>query len=191
MCFSKSNTAILFDNLGRPLDHDNTNQALWNDKCDYLELEEILNLNPKENNLTMLQLNIRSMLGKQNELNSILNTLYTNKSLPKILLLSETHLTKSKLRHLDIPNYQTLSRNRQSKGGGGVAICVHNSLKYKRRLDLDEYYAEHFECIFIEHTTRNHKTLIIGSLYRPPNTKSSEFIRQYKKLIQNLQKEIS
>ena len=103
MCFSKSNTATLFDNLGRPLDHDNINQALWNDKCDYLELEEILNLNPKENNLTMLQLNIRSMLGKQNELNSILNMLHTNKSLPKILLLSETHLTKSKLRHLRYP----------------------------------------------------------------------------------------
>ena len=40
MCFSKCNTTILFDNLGRPLDHDNTNQALWNDKCDYLELQD-------------------------------------------------------------------------------------------------------------------------------------------------------
>ena len=96
-----------------------------------MELEDILNLNPKEKNLTILQLNIRSLLGKQNELNIILNKLHTNKSLPKILLLSETHLNESKIRHLNIPNYQTLSRNRQSKEGGGIAICVHNTLKYK------------------------------------------------------------
>ena len=121
------------------------------------------------------------MLGKQNELNIILNKLHTNKSLPKILLLSETHLNESKVRHLNIPNYQTLSHNRQLKEGGGVAICVHNTLKYKWRLDLDELYTDHFECTFIELTTKNKKTIIIGSLYHPPNTKPHDFINQYKK----------
>ena len=157
MCFSKYSTTSLFDNLGRPLDLDNINQTLWSDKCDYLELDDILNLNPNDKNLTILQLNIRSLLGKQNELNCILNKLCINKSLPKILLLSETHLNESKLRHLNIPNYQTLSSNRQMKEGGGVAICIHNSLKYKRRLDLDKLYTDTFECIFIELTKKQKK----------------------------------
>ena len=112
ICFSKHDSSIFFDNLGRPLDFDNVDQTLWNDKCDYQEIHEICNLNPKNKNLMVLQLNIRSLLGKQNELNDILNKLWINKSLPKVLLLSETHLNDSKLRHLNIPNYQTLGSNR-------------------------------------------------------------------------------
>ena len=50
MCFSKSDIPILFDALGRPLDLHNINQTLWNDKCDYLELDKIQNLNPRDKN---------------------------------------------------------------------------------------------------------------------------------------------
>ena len=91
MCFSKQEIPTVFDNLERPLDLSSTDHSLWNDKCDYYEVNEILNLNPNNKNLTILQLNI---------------------SLPKILLLSETHLSGSKLSHLNIPNYTTLSHNR-------------------------------------------------------------------------------
>ena len=41
MCFSKTAPPTLFDNLGRPLDLTNLDQSLWNDKCDYLDLNEI------------------------------------------------------------------------------------------------------------------------------------------------------
>ena len=37
---------ILFDNLERPLDLKTTDTSLWNDKCDFYELNEIQNLNP-------------------------------------------------------------------------------------------------------------------------------------------------
>ena len=93
-------------------------------------------LNPKNNNLTVLQLNIRSLLSKQSDLNILLNTLHSNKSLPKLLLLSETHLTDSKLRHVNLPNYKLICHNRIGKHGGGVAIVIHNSLRYKERDDL-------------------------------------------------------
>ena len=131
MCFSKHETPTLFDNLERPLDFRSIDHSLWNDKCDYYEVNEIQNLNPNNKNLTILQLNIRSLLGKQLEINLLLNKLYHRRSLPKILLLSEIHLSDSKLRHLNIPNYTTLSHNRQNRGRGGVAIMVHNSLTYK------------------------------------------------------------
>ena len=111
MCFSNHDIPTLFDNLGRPLDLTNTDHSLWNDKCDYVEPYEICNLNPTGNNLTVLQLNIRSLLGKQHELLQLLNELCQNKSLPKLVLLSETHLNDSKMRHLNIPNYKILYQN--------------------------------------------------------------------------------
>ena len=128
MCLNNHNIPILFDKLGRPLELNNTNSSLWNDKCDYVQPYEIRNLNPSGNNLIVLQLNIRSLLGKQQELVQLLNKLYQNKSLPKILLLSETHLNDSKMRHLNIPNYKIQYHNRNNKLGGRVAILIHNSL---------------------------------------------------------------
>ena len=65
MCFSNHNIPILFDNLGRSLDLANTDRSLWNDKCDYVKANKISNLNSTGNNLTVLQLNIRSLLHKQ------------------------------------------------------------------------------------------------------------------------------
>lgn len=50
----------------------------------------------------MLQLNIRSLLGKQNELNLMLNELHKRKSLPKILLLSETQSKDTQICHITI-----------------------------------------------------------------------------------------
>ena len=94
MCLGNFNHSTLFDNLERPLDLSTTDSSLWNDKCGYYKINEIHNLNPSNNNLTILQLNIRSLLNKQMKLNLLLNKLHQNKSLPKVLLLSETHLTE-------------------------------------------------------------------------------------------------
>ena len=52
MCLSKSKDyPPLFDNLHRPHQVNDTNSNVWNDKCDYLELEDIKNLNPFEKSL--------------------------------------------------------------------------------------------------------------------------------------------
>ena len=118
MCFSKTKLPTLFDNLGRPLDFANLDQTLWNDKCDYIQLKEVNNYNKSNRNLIILQLNIRSILGKQDDLNRLLSRLQNQNSLPKVIILSETHLNTSKLRHLNIPNYKILSHNRLNKSGG-------------------------------------------------------------------------
>ena len=149
MCFNKQDMPILFENLERSLDLKTNDTSLWNDKCDHYELNEIQNLNPDNKNLMLLQLNIRNLLGKQSDLNSLTDRLYQNRSLPKILLLSETHLTKSKMRHLKIQNYTIIDNNRTHKTGGRVAIAVHNTLTYSEHKDLNKLYNENFECIFI------------------------------------------
>ena len=51
MCFSKQEIPTLFDNLERPLDFSSIDHSLWNDKCDYYEVDEIQNLNPNNKKL--------------------------------------------------------------------------------------------------------------------------------------------
>ena len=100
----------------------------------------------------------------------MLNKLAMKKSLPKIILLSETHLNASKMRHLNIVNYKTLSCNRTMKKGGGVSILIHKSLSYFECKDLNVLYQDSFECIFVELRQKGIKSIVVGSLYRPPNS---------------------
>ena len=50
-------------------------ESLWNDKCNYIEMETCPNLNPNNYNLLALQLNIRSILAHQHELKQLLRDL--------------------------------------------------------------------------------------------------------------------
>ena len=75
------------------------------------------------------------------------------------------------MRHLNIPNYKILYQNRNNKLGGGVAILIHNSLMYKEWPDLKMFNSEYLECIFLEMKRKGQKPTIIGSIYRPPNSK--------------------
>ena len=119
----------------------------------------------------------------------MINSLNKNKSLPKVLLLSEMHLNDSKTRHINIPNYNISYRNQINKPGGGVAILTHKTLTYKNRIDLYDLNKDNFECVFIELNQKAKKSIIIGSIYRPPNTKPREFISQYQHMLTRLKLE--
>ena len=60
------------DLLLRSRDYDELDGSLWNDKCDYIELEKCSNHNPNNYNLIVMQLNIRSLLAHQQELCQLL-----------------------------------------------------------------------------------------------------------------------
>ena len=59
MCFSNEDIK-LYDNLMWPLELDNPDKALWNDKCDYVDLEKCSNFNMDNYNFIVMQLNVRS-----------------------------------------------------------------------------------------------------------------------------------
>ena len=46
------------DILDRSRNYDLIDDSLWNDKCDYTEIETCTNLNPNNYNLLTLQLNV-------------------------------------------------------------------------------------------------------------------------------------
>ena len=63
-----SNTVIydsLEDSLSRSQKFGELDSSLWNDKCDYVELDKCVNLNPKNYNFIVMQLNIRSLPSHQ------------------------------------------------------------------------------------------------------------------------------
>ena len=89
MCFTKD-TAKLYDDLMQPLETESQDKSMWNDKCDYYNVDKCSNLNPENFNLVVLQLNICSILAHQTELRALLHTLECKNSPVDIVLLSET-----------------------------------------------------------------------------------------------------
>ena len=63
------------DALDRPLDLSKLDSCLWNDKCDYVDLDHCTNLNINNYNLITMQWNIHSLLAHQYELKQLLRTL--------------------------------------------------------------------------------------------------------------------
>ena len=79
MCFSKSSVKSN-EELKRPLNFDSIDKSLWNNKCDYINLQNVKNLNPSGLNLVLLQLNIRSILSHVTELKMLIHILETKNS---------------------------------------------------------------------------------------------------------------
>ena len=81
-----------------------------------------------------------------------------------------------------------MSHNRSEKRRG-VAILVHNTISLKEHKDLDILNKNSFECIFLEINRKNKGSLIVGSIYQPPNTNPKGFNNQYQLMIDRLKKE--
>ena len=83
--------------------YDELDNTLWNDKCDYVEIDGTANLNPNNYNLSVLQLNIRSLLAHQQELKHLLTKLLECNCRIDVVILCETFLSKNTLNIVNIP----------------------------------------------------------------------------------------
>ena len=79
MCKSENGMKIP-DVLENPIITDNLDTILWSDKCDYIDIDDCVNLNLNCYNLIVLQLNVRSLLSNQTALNQLLRDLENRKS---------------------------------------------------------------------------------------------------------------
>ena len=96
------------------------------------------------------------------------------------ILVSETWLNDSKLVP-QLDGYNFVGMNRSSKIGGGAGIYVLGSLNYKHRDDLS-FAKDSFEAVFVELLCATSK-IIIGSLYRAPNSSHEEFLEEMETFI--------
>ena len=143
-----------------------------NDDCTYEDLNNVIPCDSSD--LSIIQFNIRGLNSKLGDLNYILNNSFSTKH-PDIVLLCETWLSCRSPKPI-VKGYNVERVDRQHKKGGGVAILISAKCKYRRRKDLEQSNCTSFESCFIE--LENWKSnLIIGSIYRPPNTDPDRFIQ--------------
>lgn len=109
-----------------------------------------------------------------------------------ILTLSETHLT-SQTEHnseiFKIEGYVFERLDRKNGPWGGVGMYIKEGINYKRRDDLERNC---LESLWIEIFINNAKSLLMTSLYRPPNDSkylAKNFDEQFNDLLLKVSKE--
>ena len=111
MCFTK----LKKSNLDK-LDHEVQHLYFGNDyidNCDYLEQDELKDIKIYDTDLSILQLNIRGLIGKQSELSKLINS--SNKKKIDVVILSETWVTPSSLARVNVPGYDYIGKQRMNK----------------------------------------------------------------------------
>ncbi len=116
---------------------------------------------------TFLHINIRGISGKKEELIQLLNE--KNISAASI---NETFLTNKS--RINIPGYNIIRKERQSRQGGGVAILIRKNTEYSEidyGLSLQQLNGN--EYVTIRMKNHLHHLITIISIYCPPGTRPS------------------
>ena len=182
MCLTPRLNKIDKDYLNKEKDHELYlgHEDLF-DNCNYIDWDDIPNLNNEsKNKLKVLQLNIRGIRNKYIDLIDLLNRLDE----PDIIIICETWL-KPNDPDPKILDYKFIGRHRSNRKGGGVGFLIKNTLK-ARTTDLT-LNTDSAESLFIE-VKGNQDNLLVGSIYRPPNTNVGDFIDSYQVLGEKLHK---
>ena len=174
MCFGKTKT---LKSLREQCTSSNESDLGFNldDRCDYVDHDQLKELKPCNSSLFVLQLNCRGIKSKLDEIEDLLVELKE----PDVFILSETWLKEGEERYVDIKGYIYEVIIRKHKKGGGVGFLIKDRLIYKTRPDLiKNCQHDSYENSFIELKGSSYNT-IIGSLYRPPNTDVEKFLVEY------------
>ena len=155
----------------------------WNDRCDYVEIEECIKTEKSNEDLCILQCNIRGAINKQLEISDLLGNC-NDQNCVDIAILVETWLTKESENRFLIPGYTYVGATRKHKKGGGVGFLIKEHLNYTERPDLKLNH-EFIENCFIELKTGK-SSIVLGAIYRPPNTNEKSFLEFYVKCCESL-----
>jgi exonuclease III len=132
-----------------------------------------------------LHQNIRSLPKHFQEIDIFIKSLSVDFS---IIGFSETWLNDTNEMYYDIDGYTSVSKHRQNKSGGGVMLLIKNHIPYTVREDLS-IFDEKIECIFVEiekHVFQTEKNILVGLLYRPPDTNVDKFNRIFSDLLSKI-----
>ena len=119
--------------------------------------------------LRFFHLNICSQSNKMDELR-----LFCNEHKPHVLSINESWLDDSfSDEEIRLSGFNLMRRDRNCNGGG-LVVYIADHLKFNR---LDENYnTPHHEAIWFELFPPKSRQLVVGSIYRPPNSDNSTFI---------------
>ena len=150
---------------------------------------EVSSLNCEPGQLSLLHSNIRSVQKNFRSLEFYLDSLNHNFD---VIALTETWLNEVTLDGFNPQHYKTENVCRSNKSGGGVSVMINESLDYKVRNDI-AIMNENFESLFVEivkcRTGSNSNNVIVGVIYRPPNTCVQQFIENLSVVLTAIKKE--
>lgn len=161
-----------------------------NIQCDYYAPNDFKTLLENKNLQTyfsLFHLNVRSISNKFDQFKDLI---YTLKIPFQIIELTETWLDDNNMDCFTLRDYEYIGSNRPANiKGGGVGMYMSEKLTFKIRSDLSKNIDHTVETIFIEITIKNGKNIIIGVVYRPPNSKFEIFINSMNTILEKIDKE--
>ena len=121
---------------------------MFDDTCDYVELDDTIDVKCEKDDQVIMHLNIRGLCSKQQDLANLLKDCIPKKK-KDVVLLVETWTTTSNFNTINIPGYKYYGQNRNMKKGEGVSIPINEHLKCKiaKKLSCIEPY---LESLFLE-----------------------------------------
>lgn len=149
---------------------------------DTTEDVHLQSLNDKSNQLKIMHINTQSMVSTFDNLLIAIERYFFD-----IITMSETWLKENSLllQHVTIPGYVHEFNNRDKVRGGGVGIYIKDSIKCKRRSDIEARYTS-MEHLWVEIPGRNKNSkLLLGTFYR------SETLLSYSNWLDNFESLLS
>ena len=147
--------------------------------CQYFSPEEIRENTNCINKLSFLSINIRSLNGNFNKLESLINELQFN---PSVICVSETWLNSNRHFIYSLKGYDFVNKPGNNQAGG-TSIFIKSDLHHNIITSLD-MKIPNCEDLWLEITLPNNRKLIIGSIYRHPTYNFSIF---QDKLLSNIE----
>ena len=112
----------------------------------------------------MLHINCRSLTKNFTGIYALFDRIHVD-----VVAVTETWLTVDNVQNINIPGYNFIHRHRAKKPGGGVDLFIKNNIQFNE-LSYESADDDIYECIFAEICADKGKNIIVGSLYRAPNT---------------------
>lgn len=143
-------------------------------KSTYYSLNSLIDEMGNTNGFSILNLNIRSIKKKLGLLTDLLSTLQSKFTL---IGVTETWLDSHMATMCNIDGYNHIFDVRKNRIGGGTSLFISKNIKYQLRPELN-IFNDDINSVFVEldkSTTSNNKPIIVGLIYRPPNTSTVIF----------------
>ena len=110
-----------------------------------------------------------------------------------IICVSETWTDVHTEQLISIPGYECICRSRSTRRGGGLALYIDTDLNVvvKNRSDLDSPDFSIYESLIVQLSPANGSTkdIIVGVIYKPPNTNVESFVSNFSRILDKLNKD--
>ena len=145
--------------------------------CDYYDLKDFQKIKIKQQDFSLLHLNISSLSCHINDLINFLALINTKFD---VICITETRLShKNPLTtNIELPGYN-IEQTPSESSAGGTLIYISQNLLYKRRTDLQICCPKELESVFIEVIIPNKQSCILGTIYKHPSMKHFKFNNDY------------